>query len=241
MDCMADLSAWRGLIVEGSLTGGARNEIYRGQLHGQEVVIHRSTRCEESLRWELDLLKHLHANGCHVPEIVPADDGRRHVNGWRVQEFIHGRHATHDDAAAVRRELARVHQCTADWSQRPDAASARSLLSAPAGTNDVGLEGLPGALAVKVRQAWLAVQPRDRCVIHGDPGGVNALITTKGDCVLIDWDEACVDDPLFDLKLTEGEERAALAWEIVVCWKPEPSYARELAEQMLAGTGSRML
>lgn len=84
------------------------------------------------------------------------------------------------------------------------------------------------------------MQPRDRCVIHGDPVGANALITPEGNCVLIDWDEARVDDPLFDLKLTEGEERAALAWEIVVCWKPEPSYARELAEQMLAGKGSRM-
>lgn len=241
MDSVAVLSAWRGHVVEGPLTGGSRNEVYRGQLHGQEVVIRRSARSEELLCWELDLLEHLHANGCHVPAIFPADGGRRHVNGWHIQEFIHGRHATHDDAAAVRRELARVHQCTEGWSQRPDAASARSLLSAPAGTNDVGLEGLPGALAEKARQAWLAVQPHDQCVIHGDPGGANAIITTKGGCVLIDWDEARVDDPLFDLKLTDAEELAALAWEIAVCWKPEPTYARELAEQLLAGKGSRML
>lgn len=75
-------------------------------------------------------------------------------------------------------------------------------------------------------------------MIHGDPGGANALITAEGDCVLIDWDEARVDDPLFDLKLTEAEELAALAWEIAVCWKPEPAYARELAKAFLRNTQS---
>lgn len=58
--------------------------------------------------------------------------------------------------------------------------------------------------------------------------------------MLIDWDEARVDDPLFDLKVTEAEELAALAWEIAVCWKPEPAYARALAEQLLTGEGGHM-
>lgn len=240
MESGTDFDAWKGLIVEGSLTGGARNEVYRGRLNDQEVVIRRSDRSEDSLRWELDLLDYLLTRRCRVPRTIPADDGRRHVNGWHVQNFVHGRHAAGDDVAAIRAELVRVHKCTTEWPQRPNTASAKTLLSAPTETNDVDLEAMSSALAEKVRRAWLAVQPRDRCVIHGDPGAVNALITAEGECVLIDWDEARVDDPLFDLKVTEAEELAALAWEIAVCWKPEPAYARALAEQLLTGEGGHM-
>lgn len=138
MDSVAELSAWKDLVVEGSLTGGARNEIYRGQLHGQEVVIDRSTRCEESLRWELDLLDPLYANGCHVPEIVPAGDSPRRV---------HGRDAPLDSSGAARRELYRAVQCTEGWPKRTDAESARKPLRAPTRGNDVDIGEIPGALA----------------------------------------------------------------------------------------------
>lgn len=196
-------------------------------------MIRRSNRSEQSLRWEFDLLGHLSEHDCHVPEILLSDDGHRHVNGWHVLKFVHGRSSTQEDVAVVCKELIRVHQCTTGWPQRPDAASANTLLSEHTGNNDVDLKAMPDALANVIRQSWLAVQPKDQCVIHGDPGGANALITSDGNCVLIDWDEARVDDPLFDLQLTDAEQRAALAWEIAVCWTSEPAYARALADELL--------
>ncbi len=62
----------------------------------------------------------------------------------------------------------------------------------------------------------------------------------------MDWDEARVDVPAFDLAAlpddaladpsTSGDRqllrRAALAWEVATCWTVEPDYARRCLRQL---------
>ncbi|MCD2104416.1 phosphotransferase [Rhodococcus erythropolis] len=80
-----------------------------------------------------------------------------------------------------------------------------------------------------VRDAWRSALGSGRVgVVNGDCGPRNAIVDTRGRCVLIDWDEARVDDPLFDLPSDELEQRAAWAWEIATCWSTEPVYAKSL-------------
>ena len=80
--------------------------------------------------------------------------------------------------------------------------------------------------------------------MHGDPSPSNILI--DGDRVgLLDWDEARVDSPLLDLgALPEAElaglptddfrlaQRAAVAWEVAVCWQLEGDYARRRLKEL---------
>ena len=62
---------------------------------------------------------------------------------------------------------------------------------------------------------------------------------------LLDWDEARVDSPLLDLgALPEAElaglptddfrlaQRAAVAWEVAVCWQLEGDYARRRLKEL---------
>lgn len=80
-----------------------------------------------------------------------------------------------------------------------------------------------------MRDAWRSALGSGRVgVVNGDCGPRNAIVDTRGRCVLIDWDEARVDDPLFDLPSDELEQRAAWAWEIATCWSTEPVYAKSL-------------
>ncbi|WP_114908221.1 phosphotransferase enzyme family protein [Ornithinimicrobium murale] len=227
--------AWHRLVVDGPLTGGHRNVVLRGRLGADLVVIRHSGRSQASLQWEFDLLEHLHAHGVQVPRIMPTTDGPLHVGGWHVQPLIEGRHpdGSERDAAALRAALRRVHSTTAGWPQRPGARSARELLATDRGA-DVDLRCMPEELRHAIRAAWAAVAPHDRCAVHGDAGGGNALLLPGGGCALLDWDEARVDDPLFDLADPDDPQqaRAALAWEIATCWLTEPDYARSLVPRL---------
>lgn len=229
-------SAWAGLAVEAPLTGGHRNTVFAGRLGAEPVVIRHSGRSEPSLRWELDLLAHLRAHGVLVPEILRASDGRQHVDGWHVQRRIEGRHpdGSAGDDAALRSALRLLHSSTADWPQRPGSRSARELLSRDQG-GDIDLDAVPADVRRTIRDAWAALDPLDTCVVHGDAGGKNALVLPDGRCALLDWDEARVDDPRFDLTDRDDprQVRAALAWEIATCWLAEPDYARSLVPQLV--------
>lgn len=90
---------------------------------------------------------------------------------------------------------------------------------------------MPAPLVATIRDAWNAVKSTERCVVHGDAGAGNAIITPAGDLVLIDWDEARVDAPLYDRGGGVAAIRARLAWEIAPCWHREPGYARLLARE----------
>jgi Ser/Thr protein kinase RdoA (MazF antagonist) len=237
------LTAWSGVELAQALAGGARNQVFLAHRHGQDLVVRRSSRSATSLQWELDLLAHLAEHGILVPELVPADDGRRHVQGLLVQEFIRGRppRDLHDWRLVVNL-LGTIHELTRGcWPQRPGFASARALLTADRG-GDVRLDRMPPAAVHAVRRAWQPILQGPECAIHADVGAGNILI--DGDRVaLLDWDEARVDVPWFDFAFVPPElevpaptdratlETAGVAWEAATCWVVEPAYgARRLAE-----------
>jgi Ser/Thr protein kinase RdoA (MazF antagonist) len=72
-------------------------------------------------------------------------------------------------------------------------------------------------------------------VVHGDPGRENVRIV-GGRAILLDWDEARVDLPAFDLAVLPGADeaivQAAHAWEAATCWRAEPEYARRRLAQL---------
>ena len=96
---------------------------------------------------------------------------------------------------------------------------------------------MPPELVAVVRAAWSALPAAEHCVVHGDAGPGNAIITQDGGCVLIDWDEARVDNPAFDTGYDPAARRAQLAWEIATCWVAEPRYAKSLVPEFLRLTG----
>jgi Ser/Thr protein kinase RdoA (MazF antagonist) len=224
------------------LAGGARNQVFLAHRRGQRLVVRRSTRSAAALEWELDLLEHLARHGILVPGPVPADDGRRQVEGLLVQRFLRGHRPRHArDWRLVVDLLGSVHALTRGWPQRPGFASGRALLTADRG-GDVRLDQMPPAAVDAVRRAWRPVLRGAECAIHADVGAGNILIE-GGRVALLDWDEARVDVPWFDFAFVPPEvevpspidratlETAGVAWEAATCWVAEPAYAaRRLAE-----------
>lgn len=228
------LGAWGPVTVLGSLGGGNRNEVLELRRGGQRLVARRSGRSVPSLDWEVDLLDHLGRRGVRVPAVVPASDGRRHVDGVLVLTWLEGRPPGSGDWPAVAGALRRVHEVTRGWPQRPGFASTRQLLSVDRG-GDVDLTVMPADVVVACRTAWAALVGTPEAVVHGDPGPANIRITGAG-VGLLDWDEARVDST--DLDLAElplpglpperlaAARTAATAWEAANGWTVEPSYAR---------------
>ena len=139
----------------------------------------------------------------------------------------------------------------------PGAASAGDLLLATAGA-DVNLLAMSAETVALVRASWRALLDQvtsgahglGKCVVHGDLGPGAVLVDESGDggVSLIDFDEARVDVPAFDLaglprpvrKLSgaraelddEVVEVAALVWETATCWVIEPDYARRWLQRL---------
>jgi Ser/Thr protein kinase RdoA (MazF antagonist) len=233
-----DVTAWRGLEPLRRLEGGVRNEVWLARRGSERFAVRRSGRSEAALEWELDLLAHLDMRGVAVPVPVPADDGRLHVGGVTVSRFFDGVAPRDDrDWRRIAESVAAVHECTIGWPQRPGFASARALLTASRG-GDVDLDAMPTDATALVRRAWrLVLTGGSECVVHGDLGPRNILVNETA-LLLLDWDEARVDVPSFDLAGIPDSivdesilETACLAWEVATCWRAEPDYAVEcLAE-----------
>lgn len=247
-DELVALDGWSGVVLGAPLVGGHRNSVFRARRGDRELVVRRSTRPAAALEWELDLLAHLAACGVGVPGTVPADDGRRHVNGLMVQEFMRGRAPTADyEWRLVADALRRVHELTEGWPQRPGFASASQLLTARAG-GDIDFDTMLASDVENVRTAWRPLLGGVECAIHGDAGGGNILIDGQR-VTLLDWDEARVDVPSFDFAFvpaaTESDPRAdrdalvtaGVAWEAATCWVAEPDYARHRLDELLDRMG----
>ena len=238
------VAAWAGVELLEPLTGGNRNQVLLARRGSGRLVVRRSGRPASALDWELDLLEHLAAQGIGVPRLVPADDGRRHVNGVLIQEFVAGVPPASDaDWRRIAETLAAVHRATTGWPQRPGFASARDLLMGTRG-GDVALDAMPADAVRAVRGAWQPILIGPQCAIHGDLGAGNILIGPAG-VTLLDWDESRVDVPWFDFAfLPEGTAElpvpldalvtAAVAWETATCWLPEPEYARRCLADLYA-------
>ena len=189
----------------------------------------RSRRSPASLEWELDLLDHLSQRGFTVPEVVPARDGRRHVDGVVVQHWLPGREPTEEDCSLVADELRRLHALLTDWPPRPDFPGTRELLTLDQG-GDVDLGRMPPEAVTICRQAWRALTG-PTTVVHGDPCAANIRVH-EGRVGFLDWDEARVDHPWLDLADLPGldvprKAKAAInAWEAANAWFMEPTYGR---------------
>jgi Ser/Thr protein kinase RdoA (MazF antagonist) len=221
-------------VVIGPLTGGNRNTVLEIRLGGRRLAARGSRRPAVSLDWELDLLGHLARHGLRVPDVVPALDGRRHVGGVVVQTWLDGAPPEPRDWPAVAAVLARLHELTTGWPQRPGFASTRELLTAERG-GDVDLTAMPAAAVAACRRAWARLEGSPQAVVHGDPGPSNIRVSEAGPG-LLDWDESRVDYTDLDLADLPGSHlppgrlavarTAATAWEAANGWIVEPSYAR---------------
>ncbi|GIH16488.1 hypothetical protein Raf01_46600 [Rugosimonospora africana] len=242
------VAPWSGIELVRPLAGGARNEVVLAERGGQRFVVRRSTRAHPALEWELDLLSYLSNHGIGVPTLVPTDDGRRHVGGVLVNEFVDGHPpAGEGDWRDIVRVLTAVHDLTRGWPQRPGFASARELSVSGRG-GDVRLDAMPPEAVRAVRAAWQPILTGTECVNHGDVGAGNALINDGG-AVLLDWDEARVDVPWFDFALLpedvptgapvdrETLVTAGVAWEAATCWVAEPEYGARRLEELRQRSG----
>jgi len=230
----AALAAWGTVTMVGLLGGGNRTTavaVRRGQ---ERLVAHLSRRSPAGLDWQVKLVGHLAGHGLVVPAVVPAQDGRYHVDGVTVERWLDGRVPGDADWPAVVAALRRLHEVTAGWPQRPGFAATRELLTRERG-GDVDLSLMPADAVAGCRHAWAGLAAGPQTVVHGDPGPPNIRITSDG-VGLLDWDEARVDHPDLDLADLPAEvlpparlaaaRLAVRAWEAASGWVTEPSYAR---------------
>ena len=238
------LEPW-GAAAVGAELSGFRNGVWTIRLHGEQFIARLSPRTPAALDWELDLLETLRSEGFNVPVPVPTASGERQIEGLCVFTFIPGRRPEgREDWQLVSHELRRLHELTRGWPQRPGFRTSRDLLTEEVG-GDVDMSLLPPEVADLCRHAWSEVPREPESLVHGDPSPTNIRI--DGDTVgLLDWDEARVDSPLLDLgALPDAEvaglptddfrraQRAAVAWEVAVCWSLESGYAQRRLRELL--------
>ena len=243
MTAEGDLAAWGDVVVVGPVGDGVRNHMVRVEADGRRCIARRGSRVGETLRWEVELLRHLRGRGVGVPQVVAAEDGRLWVGSTILMEEVEGSRLAEPRWSEITLALREVHAATPGWPQRPGFASSADLLAIDRG-GDVDLAVMPGHAADRCRQAW-ALLPQDipHTVVHGDPNPGN-VISGGGGLVLIDWDEARVDHPWLDLGALGSElsalpsaqaevaHRAATAWEAATCWRHEPEYARQRLDEL---------
>lgn len=239
----AALSAWTDLVVLGPVSGGVRNQVFRVTVAGNRCVARRGSRIGAALAWEVELLRHLATEGVPVPTLVRSSDHRLFVDNTIVMEEIDGVRPPETRWAEIMDAVAKVHAATPDWPQRPGFASSADLLVQDSG-GDVDLSVMPGEIVAKCRRAWSMLSDIAFTAVHGDPNAGNAIASSSGQLVLIDWDEARVDHPWLDLGALgppqsglSGKDatiayQASVAWEVSTCWNHEPAYARRRLREL---------
>jgi Ser/Thr protein kinase RdoA (MazF antagonist) len=232
---LSQLRAWPGLELGERLAGGHRNEVWSGRLRGDRVIVRRSSRTPDSLRWELDLLSQLSDIGFGVADPVPAEDGALAVDGVVVQCWVGGRPPTDPaDWRLVADELQRLHSLTVDIAQRPGCCAVTQLRTALRSVDaDVSL--LPMDVSDLVLGVFESCHDAPASVVHGDPGASNVRLDESGRVWFLDWDESRVDVCWLDLSnlgvvvLDDETHRRATAlshaWEAINAWTAEPEYA----------------
>jgi aminoglycoside phosphotransferase (APT) family kinase protein len=168
----------------------------------------------------------LAAAGVVHPEVVLVDCSRGEATtDFEVAEFIDAPSLSTFDAddaaiapwlATAARYLKRVHAVRGERFGFVDVSRAPSLVglhvSWPAYlrvqlAENIAMAAQAGLLSAPEREAAVAqferglpalgaVQP---CLLHGDTGNHNILARADGSVVFIDWEDALLGDPLFDL------------------------------------------
>lgn len=219
------------------LEGGHRNLSLLVQRSDDALFVAKTTtRSDAALAWAARLQAQARQIGIETPVYIPAPNGTYTNNGLTLEPFVEGRPARAEDLASLRPSLARLRKATSNWPQRPGFASATALLSIETG-GDVDLNLMPTHIAAACRAAWQKLAGRRETAIHGDLNPSNLLIGAGGQPILLDWDEARRDSPLFDLAALGYPSKvlahAALAWEVAVGCQTEPAYAKSLAHRLL--------
>jgi Ser/Thr protein kinase RdoA (MazF antagonist) len=229
--------------VLGRLGGGARGDVREVRVENRRGVGRLSGRSRAALDWELDLLARLAEAGLRVPSLIPTGSGARRADYLVITEWINAREPAPEDDARRGRYLRRLHELTEGWEQRPGFRTARELVTMMS-SGDVNMAALPDTVATACRATWSALPAGPLCVVHGDPDPDDCLVSYDGDIVQIDWDEARVDHPWFDLAvlppeasgLTEKQwhlaRRASCAWEVAARWESDPEYARRRLREL---------
>ena len=235
------LPRWGKVVIAEAAPGGVVNTVVFATLDGEAVVVRASKRPNAALRWELDLMNDARRAGLAVPDVIPTTDGDDEAEGVVIFRRLRGRHPDGDDWLAVRDYLCQLHALERR-SQRPGFRSSRDLIYETVG-GDIDLSHLPTEAISQCRAAWERLADIPQTTIHGDPGENNIFITDEGP-TLIDWDEARIDAPHFDLAALpdhacplDGDERwvarqAASAWEAAISWRNDPEYARWRLSQL---------
>lgn len=233
----SDLEPWGDVELVSRAGGGYVNEVWTAQFAGEVCVFRSSRRSPEALSWEIELLEQLQQRNFGVPAIIPTRDGRPSAGNVVAFRWVDGsRPSSTADWKRVREYLARLHDEFSNVAQRPGFQSAVNLVRVESG-GLVDLSAMPDEEVERCRRAWRQLEGLPHTVVHGDPGEENVFISDSL-VTLIDWDEARVDTPWFDLVALPDEvcplsgedlriaRHAASAWEAAVSWKSDNEYAR---------------
>lgn len=188
------------------LEGGHKNTLLRCG----DVVLRVERRDPESVAWEHELTAFLSHD---VPEVVTplrALDGSTfaETDGTVVSvlPFVEGTPLDRDDEAQrleVARLLARLHWVGRVWKRpRPDRPAFADLDVEKNAWWDVGIVEMPPVLerAYQQSSAWLAAAPLlGRGAVHGDVYRANLRVRDRRIRGLLDWEDARVDWPAWEL------------------------------------------
>lgn len=224
------LDQWGGDVARVErLAGGVANDVWSVRINGHRAVARLGARSDADLAWEVELLQYLDRAGIAVPVPFPTTDGRLFADGIMVMSYLDGRPpATEADWRRVAVMLRELHRLTQGWPQRPGWRSSSDLLHAERGTR-IDLSAMPAEGVARCRAAWARLARGRTCVVHGNASNPGNIRVTTDRVALIDWDEAHVDAPDFDLALPYNAAslaaatydiaaQASAAWEAAVCW-----------------------
>ncbi|WP_425040729.1 phosphotransferase [Primorskyibacter sp. S187A] len=214
------------------LEGGQRHQVLRGTGDGSAYVFKTTNRSEAQLAWLATLEPRLKSVGLARALPIPTLEGACSFAGWTVERYIPGRVLTPADRVRLRQTLRRMQRVCFGLPQRPGFLKARDFLVQSKG-GDIDLSRMPEDVVKRCRKALSLVPSVPVTLCHGDLHPGNIAVTPWGQFVFYDWDEARIDNPLFDMVAVGALDhptprRAALAYEIAACWHIEPERAKSL-------------
>lgn len=204
---------------------------HRGQVLASATHVFKSTQLPDpALRW-LDPVKAVARRaGFEVPEHLDTRDGQRSHRGWTCAPRLQLSAASPEDLAEAQARIGWLHRQSREMPQRPGFLASTAYTHNAHG-REVDLRILPPALAQACLRAFAALPKAPLCAIHADLHRGNLGRTPQGTLALLDWTEARLDLPLFDLPPPDQiSQTARMAWEMACCWHAEPQRARQIAQ-----------
>ncbi|MEM6637215.1 MAG: aminoglycoside phosphotransferase family protein [Pseudomonadota bacterium] len=216
------LTAWGDIKVLGTLKGGARSALVKIEIGDIRAVARKTRDTDPSIRWLASVCAIAERCGLICPRPLPSGTGAMVAGGWRVETFVSGIPASGKDMDRTLPLVKRLHAATRGRiGQRPGHPPMAARNS---------------AAPVNLARACRAEFPRrGRAAVHGDLHQGNLLVTDGGRLAFLDWDEARLDHPGFDLNVLGKRPSPNLhaAYETEACWRDEPARARQMSKLLL--------